>query len=257
MRPMSDVRTLAGLVLAATAAVAACSAEAGIDDLEIREGIAYAAESETPFSGMVTRPFPDSVQAAPGVVAAMTEYVNGVPEGTHLEFHPDGSPRVRAHYAGGKLEGPRVVMDPSGQVLREETYDDGKLAGTVRTFFPDGSLESEGEYLNGALHGTLRRWYPNGRMRLEREYRNGYPHGITKEWYENGQIMVDGAYLDGHVNGPYRRWHANGQLALDGVYFRGESLEIRMWDEAGNELDVQPDIAPADTVGDAWRVRSR
>jgi len=245
---------LTGFLIMAVAS--ACTQRVGLPETEEREGVLYVTGAEVPFTGIVVEQYPDSMSdVAEGAVLSETTYLDGILDGEQTEYHPNGEVRRLRAFVAGSVEGVVRSWSDAGQLLLEQEFEAGKASGASRAWYPDGAPASEATYLKGALHGRLTRWAENGQMVLEREYRNGFPHGITKEWYPDGSPLVDGSNLEGHANGPYRRWHANGQLALEGEYFRGESLEIAMWDEEGTPLDVQPDILPADTVGDSWRRR--
>lgn len=240
--------------------------------VEEREGVVYVVETDEPFTGTVRLPFPDTMEAAPDVVAREAHYRRGLLDGTTRGFYPSGAVAYELEFRKGLREGERVDFwengtvrrreefradtargilrewDPEGHLIKEQELADGKPNGVTRTWYPDGTLESEATYLNGALHGTLRRWHPNGQLRMEREYRNGFPHGPTREWAEDGTLLVEGSYDKGKVHGPYRRWYPNGQPAVEAEYYQGRSLAIRMWDEEGNPVPVEPDLHPADTL---------
>jgi len=249
-------RTVATLGALCVVVISACTQTIAVPDTEERDGVLYAIGSDVPYTGVVQEQYPDSMSdVREGAVLSETTYVDGIRDGDQTEFHANGEVKLKRTFVAGVVEGVVRSWSETGQLLLEQEYSAGKAGGLSRTWYPDGVPASEATYLNGALHGRLTRWAENGQMVLQREYRNGFPHGPTKEWYPDGSPLVDGTNLEGHANGHYRRWYANGQLALEGEYFRGESLEIAMWDEDGNPLDVQPDILPGDTVGDSWRRR--
>ena len=78
------------------------------DELEVREGVAYLKNSDSPYTGKV------------------------------FEFHDNGQKKLEAGYKDGKYDGPAVAWYENGQKLQVAEFKDGKLV-TIKGWLPDGS----------------------------------------------------------------------------------------------------------------------
>ena len=100
------------------------------DELEVREGVAYLKNSDSPYTGKV------------------------------FEFHDNGQKKSEGNYKDGKVHGPVVIWYENGQKRSEGNYKDGKLHGDGRGWHENGQKNFESEWKNGKE--TSRTDFKNG-----------------------------------------------------------------------------------------------
>ncbi|MDA7509052.1 toxin-antitoxin system YwqK family antitoxin [Akkermansiaceae bacterium] len=125
------------------------------DELEVREGVAYLKNSDSPYTGKV------------------------------FEFHDNGQKKSEGNYKDGKQDGHDVTWYDNGQKRSEGNYKDGKVHGPVVIWYENGQKRSEGNYKDGKLHGDGRGWHENGQKNFESEWKNGKETSRTD--FKNGE----------------------------------------------------------------------
>lgn len=140
-----------------------------------KDGLAYAKESATPYSGEV-------VGFTSNLTRTSTEtYQNGKRHGASLRFWSDGRPK------------------------REECYEFGSKVSD-RQWYEDGVLKSEAKIKNGVGIGRINLWWPDGRIRRTSWIgSNRKLHGHALEYDEQGLVLTDAIFHHGeYVSGKLR-----------------------------------------------------
>lgn len=76
-------------------------------------------------------------------------FQQGEPEGTWIEWYPDGEKKVEVEFLNGKLHG-----------VKQQWYDNGQLAARE-------------DYRAGRLHGEQQQWDKEGNLVVERTFKEG------------------------------------------------------------------------------------
>lgn len=91
--------------------------------------------------------------------------------------------------------------------------DGEPFTGTVFSLHVDGSPESEGQYVDGL------------------------PEGVQQEWFRSGQPARRWIAVRGAGASESWAWHENGQLRSYRRDVDQRPVELKAWNEAGEEVD--------------------
>ncbi len=217
-------------------AVLSCSVErADQAATEERNGVRYLVGAVEPFSGIVF-----TIHGGSDQVATEVRFKRGLRHGPSAEYYPDGQRKREGEYRDGRSEGTLREWSETGQLVLERVMSGGKPHGSSTTWYPNGQIESESTYRNGSLEGSQTLWYEDGAQRAARAFRDGSQHGPGTEWYASGALRSEVNWKDGKPDGPFARWYEHGQKRAEGRYRDGDLVELRQWDEQGNELPPAP-----------------
>lgn len=115
--------------------LAGCSQEFPSEKINIRNGIAYKVNSDTPFSGVV------------------------------VEKYKNGQIAYKTNYKDGKMDEEYVVYHKNGQIAYKTNYKDGKQVGECVCYYENGQIEYKGNYKDGEKDGEWVKYYTNGQIR--------------------------------------------------------------------------------------------
>jgi len=107
------------------------SEDVNLDELGVREGVAYLKNSDSPYTGKF------------------------------FEFHDNGQKKSEGNYKDGKQDGLLVTWYENGQKQIEANNKDGKLYGDARGWHENGQKSFESEWKNGKE--TSRADFKNGK----------------------------------------------------------------------------------------------
>jgi uncharacterized protein len=151
-----------------------------------------------------------------GFVKFTGTYKDGVAQGIHREFSPEGKVIAAKIYVDGTLMGEGILdtiglqqgmwkeYHPNGELKSQGEYINSKRVGAWKFLHPNGKTEQEGKYdRKGKAQGPWKWYYENGNMLREESYRNGLQDGIMTEYDENGKVITKGEYIDGSKEGPW------------------------------------------------------
>ena len=127
-----------------------------LDELEVREGVTYLKNSDSPYTGKV------------------------------FEFHYNGQKKSEGNYKDGKRDGPVVVWHENGQKHVEAGYKDGKYDGFWTMWYEKGQKNSEVNFKDGKPDGLTVSWHENGQNRTEINYKDGTVIS-SKYWNSKGE----------------------------------------------------------------------
>ncbi len=92
-----------------------------LEQINIRNGIAYKVNSDTPFSGVM------------------------------VEYYENGQINRKENCKDGKLNGEWVKYYENGQIESKGNCKDGKLDGEWVKYYENGQIESKGKYIDGEM----------------------------------------------------------------------------------------------------------
>ncbi len=151
-----------------------------------------------------------------GSLVSTTKYVNGVvqknaPELAKLdvrtEYYEGGIVKFTGTYKDGVAEGIHRVFSPEGKVLSAKVYADGVLTG-------EGILDTIGRQ-----QGPWKEYHPNGQLKAQGEYFNSKRIGEWVFYYSNGKIEQRGKYdKKGKAQGPWKWYYESGNLWREETY---------------------------------------
>lgn len=143
------------------------------------------------------------------------EYLDGQRNGKILIYHPDGSPQERCAYVNGVPDGPRVRFHPGGVVALTESITDGMLDGERRDYDDRGRPLSLQTWVHGRRNGPQVTFHANGRTSGDGAWRDDLPVGNWRHWDEEGRLASEEWF-----------WAAGGKPvgALETVYDAGGAV---------------------------------
>lgn len=151
------------------------------EKLQIRNGIAYEVNSETPFTGMI--------KCTDSTNLYETEYENGKVDGIHKEKYSDGKLKDLSHYKNGLADGLQEHYFSNGQKQFSVNYKNGKLDGETVEFYESGQIKIKEIYSNDKVI-QFNSWYSNGQQQRVLNFEN---EKLSKlDWfYENGKNQIN------------------------------------------------------------------
>lgn len=143
-------------------------------------------------------------------VKTVGSYSNGVKEGVHREYTPEGVISASKIYSKGKVVGDGIVDAQ------------GRRQGPWKEYYETGELKSEGKYKNGKRTGDWLFYYRDGKEEQRGTYRQGKPDGDWKWTYNNGQTWREEVFYDGLEEGLSIEYNDTGKVVSKGNYMSGE-----------------------------------
>jgi len=196
-----------------------------------------------------------------GSLLNTTKYINGVieinaPELAKLdvrtEYYPGGIVKFTGTYKDGVAEGIHRVFSPEGNVIAAKVYIDGVLTGEGildtagrqqgpwKEYHPNGELKSKGEYVNGKRIGDWVFYHPNGKTEQLGKYdKRGRAQGPWKWFYESGNLLREENYRNDLQDGTMTEYSDDGKIITKGDYVDGQKegpwiLELAEYREEGS-----------------------
>ncbi|MBA3705864.1 MAG: toxin-antitoxin system YwqK family antitoxin [Bacteroidetes bacterium] len=163
-----------------------------------------------------------------GVVKFTATYKDGVAEGIHREFSPEGKVISAKVYVEGVLTG-EGILDTAG-----------RQQGPWKEYHSNGQLKSQGEYLNSKRIGEWVFYHPNGKVEQKGKYdKKGRTQGPWKWFYESGNILREENYRNDLQDGAMVEYSDAGKIITKGEYIDGQkegawSLELADYREEGS-----------------------
>ena len=179
--------------------------------LEQREGLWYAIDADSPFTGAVNDPGELEGNVENGHrIGRWTAWqdngeifwVNDYDQGQttyHAMYFSDGSKRAEVHYTDGRLDGVARQWYQDGTVKSETSYVNGQRHGSYTLRDLEGKLLYEAMYQAGKLDGLATWWYNNGQKRWETNYDNGARSGVWTQWTREGRVLGQSDWSEGKM----------------------------------------------------------
>lgn len=160
------------------------------DELVKREGIYYQKFSNVPFSGK-TKETHHAVTGELTLISYET-FENGLQEGPHLGYFPNGQLAFEGRFRAGKDHGPARFYHYNGQLESYGEYKNGVTIGQWTSYHEDGSLWQKSYYRNGELHGPfLEYWFGGDRLWNKGKYKDGKRVGAWVGFHSDGTVDRD------------------------------------------------------------------
>lgn len=108
--------------------------------------------------------------------------------GKWVYYHKDGKAKmVEENYVDGILNGEHKVFYPDGTLTKLSNYKDGKLHGNQKKYSPKAVLIEDINYVNGELHGDAVYYEKNGNIKQKGRYEEDLRVGYW-EVYMDGEL---------------------------------------------------------------------
>lgn len=209
----------------------------------------------------LTRYYPDRA------LLETADFRYGIPQGTHLKYHPGGKISYRCPYIKGQKHGIEEAFAPSGNLILSgeyskgipigrhvENYSTGQLS-RLSTYSPQGKLLEP--ILEFDLKGTKRismeegqylEWDDHGMIKRNLKYKNELLEGVAEEFHPQGNIAVRANFSAGVFDGTYEAYTLEGSPLCKCSYKLGKRTgPFLTWFKDGNPqlkafyIDGQPD----------------
>lgn len=144
-------------------ALTGCSKEIDYSQKQIRNGIVYTVNADTPFTGKV-----------------VAKYSNG-------------QKKLIEKFKDGKFDGEQIYYYENGQIEDKIDYKLGEPVGKYYSYHRNGEIAYTGEFLNGKKNGNWDRYTEDKKLILTEIYENG-------ELKDVKQYLVDTEKLKNKIN---------------------------------------------------------
>lgn len=124
-------------------------------------------------------------------------FEKGIPNGSFLENHPNGKPKVIANFKEGVFEGEFVEFYEDGVIRFKGNVSDGKKEGEWREFFPLGEIKISLSYSQGVLEGRSIGYFPQGKIEWEGNFKRGKLDGPYVSFQEDSTLEKKGQFANG------------------------------------------------------------
>jgi len=201
-----------------------------------------------------------------GVIIAITTYkagfvqstdrinrrdANGLRQGLHKEFWPNGKTKSEGRYLNDKKHGYFKEYNEVGNLMNATKWDNGVLVEnppelakieTVTTYYPNGRVKEVGNYKDGYPEGVFRQYSEEGKITGSEVYKDGVligkgifdekgrEQGHWKEYHDTGELKAEGDYLNGVKVGEWKFFYPDGKTDQQGTYDqRGRAIGTWKW----------------------------
>jgi hypothetical protein len=105
-------------------------------------------------------------------------YFNGVEEGLHAKFYPNGTKQEERFYINGGKDGLQRGWWPDGKLKFLFTCYDNEFEGKFEEWSDSGMLIKQFDYKRGYEDGPQKLWWSNGVLRANYVVKNGRKYGL-------------------------------------------------------------------------------
>jgi antitoxin component YwqK of YwqJK toxin-antitoxin module len=127
----------------------------------------------------------------------MEEYKNGKPNGVKIEYYENSKRAKIVRYKDGLLDGAHQTYAPNGKIEVDYYYRDGKKHGKWKIFYPDGKEARVEEWNNGLKNGEFRTSDEQGKIVNQAFFKKDIPEGKHIENYTDGKPKLVTVYVKG------------------------------------------------------------
>ncbi|WP_291255188.1 hypothetical protein [Fusobacterium sp.] len=144
-------------------ALTGCTKEIDYSQKQVRNGIVYTVNADTPFTGKV------------------------------VDKYSNGQKKLVEKFKDGKFDGEQVYYYENGQIEDKIDYKLGEPIGKYYSYHRNGEIAYTGEFLNGKKNGNWDRYTEDKKLILTEVYENG-------ELKDVKQYLVDTEKLKNKIN---------------------------------------------------------
>jgi antitoxin component YwqK of YwqJK toxin-antitoxin module len=145
-------------------------------------------------------------------------------------YYPSGALLREENYLNGLADGSSVEYDENGNIVTSGEYIEDKEEG--KWFYNiDGAVE-EGTYRNGLRNGSWTSYYQDGQLRFSGEFIDDNPNGKHICYWGNGKLKEEGRYVMGLKEGDWMKYDPDGTLFIvisyeNGIETKYDGIKIR------------------------------
>jgi antitoxin component YwqK of YwqJK toxin-antitoxin module len=162
--------------------VPARSVERTRAELDLRDGVLYAPDSEEPFNGNLVEDYGREARKLE------IEIRNGKAHGRSRGWYEDGTQEVEETFVDGVSNGLRTRWYPNGAKKSEATIVDGKITGRFVRWHDNGQMSAAVTMVDGQPHGLAEGWHPSGNPKSRVQLEHGIP--VKKEFFPDASPIV-------------------------------------------------------------------
>lgn len=134
-------------------------------------------------------------------------------------YYPSGTLLREEQYLNGLADGSSVEYDENGKIVTSGEYIEDKEEG--KWFYNiDGAIE-EGTYRNGLRNGPWSSYYQDGQLRFSGDFIDDNPNGKHISYWGNGKLKEEGRYVMGLKEGDWLKYDPDGTLFIVISYEKG------------------------------------
>lgn len=177
-----------------------------------------------------------SLFRADGSLESRGNWRQGLPEGTHRQYHATGKLREASVYRDGqRVDAPVQTFDANGKLSTSYVLRDGRMEGELLAYFPDGKVAGRTQVSKGKFNGSSTEYYPDGAVRASMTQVDDLPTGVALEFYPDGKVQSLQQYGDGGALRKLQRYSPHGVLVLERNWDKQlrEQGTSRSWYESG------------------------
>ena len=161
--------------------------------------------------------------AAQTQLKSETDYLKGMPHGTHLEYYKNGRVSRKGFFNYGKEDSVWTFYYEDGKKKAIENFMKGKKWGTNKYYFKSGKIAQVTKYENDLSDSVWTAYYENGNVKSKETFELGKKEGEWIYYYENGQKKrechnVDLVFGNSYEKGLCKEWNERGELIYEGIY---------------------------------------
>lgn len=150
--------TIAALVLFANC----MNKEIDISQKQIRNGVVYTINQETPYTGKV------------------------------IGKYENGQIKIKENFKNGKYDGEQLSYFENGQIKEKINFENGVAVGTYYEYHKNGEIAYTGTFFNGKKNGNWNRYTDEKKLILTETYENGDLKDIK-------QFLIDTNKIKGKI----------------------------------------------------------
>jgi antitoxin component YwqK of YwqJK toxin-antitoxin module len=178
-------------------------------------------KSEITWAGSETRTGPARIWYPNGRLSNEGTFDANVPVGVHTRYYPNGQLHVTETYVDGVIEGSLLEFYDTGAKKKEGELSANKQVGPWISYYPDGAKQSEGDYADDVQVGTWTFWHPTGEVMQESNYVDGKILGISQRLHPDGSLEAELTYVDGLLEGQVTQTYPDGKTRSSGLWKEG------------------------------------
>ncbi|MGB3345515.1 MAG: hypothetical protein WBA61_16520 [Aequorivita sp.] len=197
--------------------------ELGIDQISMRNGLAYQVNKDNPFTGKVIHKLEN------GQVLISGAYSNGKKDGKWSEFYQNGQIKLKEEFKDGHYDGIVENFMENGIMKSHETYKDNSLNGACEYFSDNGTLIKKATYLNDELHGEFKENYANGNPKIITTYQNNKVVLDYSSYFENGNKELEYSIHNGKYSGDYIEYNFDSTVRTHHLYSDTSKINKGTW----------------------------
>ncbi len=141
------------------------------NELELRDGILYAANETAAFSGRI------------------------------FEDYRPGRRKLEIGIQNGRADGLTRGWYENGQMEVEETFRNGVSNGPRTRWHANGTRKSLAQIVSGEVVGEFLEWHENAQLATRMTVRGGKPSGLAEAWYPGGALRSRTEFKNGEMIG--------------------------------------------------------